>query len=99
MSSETRNSERNNVLWRRLFVSSNNESFDIDTLWTSYASKVNNPPVEMNKNVRDIVNFAAPSVRTFMKSKCGQVLMSSTNKKIKTESARNNIEWVSNRCC
>ena len=79
---ETRDLERNDALWRRLFVSSNNESFDINTLWTSYARSVNNPAVKNDKNVRDIVNFSAPTVRILMEGECGQVLMSSTNNKV-----------------
>ena len=56
--------ERNDELWRRLFLSSKNQSYDMDKIWTSYESKLLNPSGEIHESVMEIVNFAAPNVMT-----------------------------------
>ena len=94
--SEDRKLERNCALWHRLFLSSKNESFDMDTLWKSYAIKLKNLPGEINENVMAIVDFSAPNVMTVNDDERGQVLNALTRKNVQTESTKSNIEWTAN---
>ena len=57
---ERRNMDRNDLLWRRLFLLSNNDSFDIKTLWTSFAIRRENTSDKKQKFLRDKVNFGPP---------------------------------------
>ena len=67
-------------------MSSKNESFNIETLWTSYASKAKNSAAKMNDSVMAMVNFYAPNVIISNDSgKGGQVLDAISKHDWKTE--------------
>ena len=74
--------DRNDLLWRRLFLSSNNDSFDINTLWTSYVTQGENSSDKKHKFLRDIVDFWGPTVRNLIEGDPHQVLSGCTNKKV-----------------
>ena len=59
---EMHNMKRNDSLWQRLLASSNNDSFYINNLWTSFATQGENDLEKKNKFLREKVDFAAPIV-------------------------------------
>ena len=50
---EMRNMKRNDSLWHRLFAASNNDSFNINNLWSSFATQGENVLEKKNKFFRE----------------------------------------------
>ena len=79
---EKKDLERNNKVWRRLFLNMKNKSYDIDEVWKLYETKLPHSSDQTHKDVRDLVNFAAPNVMEEFGDHIGQqTLTACTNTK------------------
>ena len=78
------------------FASSNDDTFDIKNLWTSFTIQGENACVKKPKFLREKVDFSAPTVKSLSKGERHRVLIGCTSKRCQIESITSNINGISN---